>query len=207
MNQEQRRSLDILTRCLNLRAGTDDPPDDLPNQESISRQQRLDDPIGNFVCRQRPAMECADGWYFCVPSSFRSALDISLTARIVGGKVKMRWTQGSWFHFEEGDTIYESVKAYQAWHPKNVRVCLDIHKASPAKPVGANVATRIAGTVILDILTPNAKQTQLEKRKQIVVTQDEFVRLLILGPPNGWNEFLPINRAARNDALQRRLPF
>jgi uncharacterized cupin superfamily protein len=199
-NKEQKQSSDVLDRCINLRIGED------CNNKVSGRQQRIDELVATFGAQRRSAMECAVGWYFCVPGSFRAALDIGLTPRMIDGKSEMRWTQGSWFHFEEGDKIYDSVKAYKAWNPKNIQICLDIRKASPAKPASAKGDPRIAGTVILDVLMPNEMQTQLEKRKQVVVTQDEFVRILIVGPPDEW-EILPTKAVGRNGVIQGNLPF
>lgn len=201
MNQEQVRSIDVLNRCLNLRIG-DDCDDRLPG-----RQQRLGELIAKFVPHRSLALECVAGWHFCVPGAFRTALDIVQTPRIVEGISEMRWTQGSWFHFREGDTIYDSVNANQAWNPKNVQVCLDIRKAAPAKPAGANGDPRVEGTVILDVLTPNESGSRLEKRKQVAVTQDEFVRILILGPPREWNFFPTTAAAPPSGVVQGKLPF
>ena len=136
-------------------------------------------------------LEFASGWHFCVPSSFRAALDINLTPRKVNGRTVMKWTQGSWFHFEEGDTLYDSRKAYLPWDLRNFHICLDIRRASPAQPPnGTDRTTRHPGVVIFDVLTPNEEATQLVNRRKTTMSQDEFVNLLIIGPPPEWNDFL-----------------
>jgi len=174
---KQQRSIDILSRCLNLEAD---------DEKDVTRQHRLDELLCDFVTCKSSGLDHADGWHFCIPASFRAALDIKWTRRKVNGKQTMKWTQGSWFHFEEGDTIYDSPKAYGKWDLNDVQVCVDIRRASPAKPAGAaNREARYAGTVIFDVLTPNDERTQLVKRQQMVMSQDEFIRMLIVGPPAG----------------------
>ncbi len=167
----QRRSIDILNRCLKLQA---------EDEKDVTRQQRLDELIADFMPCGKTEIECAAGWHFCVPASFRGALDVALTPRKVDGMTTMKWTQGSWFHFEEGDTIYDSVKAYQPWNLNNVKVCLKICKASPAQPA-IRKRPRQPGTVIFNVLIPDAERKQLVNRQQLVLSQDEFVKLLIDG--------------------------
>jgi hypothetical protein len=183
-SEDRERSLKLLERCLTLKA----------DEEDASRQQRLDDLIAEFRPWDRPSeptMEFAAGWRFCVPSSFRAALDIKLTPRKVRGATTMKWTQGSWFHFDGGDALYDSPKAYLPWDLKNFQICLDIRRASPAQPPNStDRLARYPGVVIFDVLTPNEERTELVKRRETAVSQDEFVKLLIVGPPPEWREFL-----------------
>jgi len=173
MNHQRHRSIDVLNRCLNLQAD---------DEQDVTRQQRLDDLIAEFVLCDNPGIEHASSWHFCVPASFRAALDIKMTPRMVDRKQTMEWTQGSWFHFEEGDTIYDSPEAYKPWNVDNFRVCLDIRRASPARPAGGpDRMKRYPGTVIFDILTANDERTKLVKRRESALSQDDFVRLLIDG--------------------------
>ncbi len=167
----QQRSISILDRCLNLQSA---------DEGDISRQQRLDDLITEFAPIENTQMECALGWFFCVPASFRAALDVKQTIRVIGGKPTPTWTQGAWFHFKEGDTIYDSVKAYLPWNLNNFNICLDIRKGSPAQPASGNEPRR-PGTVIFDVLKPDAERKRLINCRQTVLSQDDFVRFLILG--------------------------
>jgi hypothetical protein len=52
MNQYQRRSLEVLDRCLNLRVDNDDNP----APDTPTRQQRLEDLIAEFITGKRPAI-------------------------------------------------------------------------------------------------------------------------------------------------------
>lgn len=100
----------------------------------------------------------------------------------------MKWTQGSWFHFEEGDTLYDSPKAYLPWNLNNFRICLDIRRASPAEPPnGTDRIARYPGAIIFDVLIPNEQRTQLVKHRETTMSQDDFVRMLIIGPPEDWH--------------------
>lgn len=176
-DEPRKRSLNILERCLSLHG-----------EEGTTRAERLDELLATFVLANNGTanpMECAEGWYFCVPPSFRSALDIQLTTRVIDGQQKELWTQGSTFHFAAGDAIYDSPAAYLAWDLRFFNFCLDIRRASPAEPTKAK-KPRQPGTVIFDILVPTPQKTALEKRRETVLTQDAFVRLLIEGPPQGW---------------------
>lgn len=180
--QHRKTSMSILDRCLALKG---------EEEQDTVRQQRLDELIADFNKSPASPVESAAGWHFCVRSSFRAALDIKLTPRQVGGKTMMKWTQGSWFHFEEGDTLYDSAKAYLPWNLENFGMCLDITRASPAQPPnGADRVTRDPGAIIFDVLTPNKKGTQLVKRRKTTMSQDDFVKLLIIGPPPEWTEFM-----------------
>ena len=183
--KDRQGSTDVLGRCLSLTES---------EEQDVARQQRIDDLIADFKPWGEPSappMEFASGWHFCVPSSFRAALDINLTPRQVNGRTVMKWTQGSWFHFEEGDTLYDSRKAYLPWDLRNFHICLDIRRASPAQPPnGSDRTTRQPGVVIFDVLTPNEEATQLVNRRKTTMSQDEFVKLLIIGPPPEWNDLL-----------------
>jgi len=183
MKASQRKAIDVLDRCLELQG--DDGTE-------ATRQQRLEELIAEFrKCGSEKVqpLEAADGWAFCVPSAFRSALDIKLTQRKVDGKPVMMWTQGSTFDFSAGDTIYDSPRAYEPWDLSTFSICLDIRRASPTQPPnGTDRKSRYPGTVIFDVLTPNDVRSKLEKRRETTLTQDEFVRMLILGPPPEWDD-------------------
>ena len=177
------KSIEVLERCLNLQGASD---------QEATRQLRLDELIADFTLsddQSLPRKAFDQSWAFCVPTCFRAALDIKQTTRNIDGKSEIVWTQGPWFDFSEGDTFYDSVKAYKPWNLSNVRICLAVRKATPTQPAG-NGKARSPGTVIFDILTPNRDRTELKIRRQKASTQDDFVRLLIVGPPADWQEFL-----------------
>ena len=112
----------------------------------------------------------------------------------------MKWTQGSWFHFAEGDTLYDSVKAYLPWNLNNFGICLDIRRASPAQPPNGNDrVARYPGAIIFDVLTPNEERTQLVKRRETAMSQDDFVKLLIIGPPPEWSDLITRHRPASGE--------
>ena len=199
-DQKRKKSMSVFERALRLSDGDGDS----------KKRPRLTDLIAEFEAYETDPgkqIQIAKGWHFCVPSSFCPALDIQLTERIVkttpaametqstGGKTKkqseMVWTQGSWFHFEAGDTLYDHGGAYRAWSLSNFDICLDIKKSTAAVPANKTKETnRYPGTVIFDVLTPNCQRTELIRQRQTVMTQDEFVRMLILGPPEDWQQFL-----------------
>lgn len=55
------------------------------------------------------------GWKMAVPESFREALDIRLTPRVLAGKKQMLWTQGRMYDFHEGDLLHDTPQAYTEW--------------------------------------------------------------------------------------------
>ena len=78
-------------------------------------------------------------WFMEIPKSFRSALDIKSTIRMVkdsNGETKPEQvlTQSSNFAFSAGDVLYDTSLAYQIWKEalKNIKVMIQISKASPA---------------------------------------------------------------------------
>lgn len=182
---DRSRSLAILESCLNLES---------EQEKEAMRQNRLDELIADFTSTsesQSATLEYASGWHFCVPTSFRSALDIKLTQRVVDRKATMQWTQGSWFHFQAGDTLYDSAKAYLPWDLANFRICLDVRQATSAiPPNGKDRPSRYPGSIIFDVLTPDAQRKKLVKRRETTMSQDAFVKLLIEGPPEDWQHFL-----------------
>jgi len=96
---------------------------------SIGREERSLILIANFT----------DGYTsdfkFSLPESFREALDIKITPRMVFGKNRNVYTQGRNFAFKEGDVIYNTKKAYQlVWGEalKEIELSLQILKANDA---------------------------------------------------------------------------
>ncbi len=74
----------------------------------------------------------AIGWKMAVPESFKEALDIKLTSRVLSEKTEMIWTQGPIYNFHEGDTFYDTKLAYQEWGEalKHLKLCVQIQSVS-----------------------------------------------------------------------------
>jgi hypothetical protein len=145
------------------------------------------DLMATFVVEQvdMASIECAAGWHLCVPRSFEDALDIRLTDRVVDKKRIPTTTQGARFHFREGDTIYDTPKAYLPWDEalKHIKLGITIVQGTPAQSADKKEnGARVAGTVIYDELIPNKARTCLDIGTRKAVSQDEFIRMLIVGP-------------------------
>lgn len=73
---------------------------------SVGRDERDLILIANFV----------DGYssdfFFKLPTSYRDALDIKLTPRMIHGKTINTYSQGKNFSFKQGDVIHDSKEAY-----------------------------------------------------------------------------------------------
>jgi len=73
---------------------------------SVGREERSLILIANFV----------DGYssdfIFKLPTSFKDALDIKLTPRMIRGKTINIYSQGKNYSFKQGDVIYDAKEAY-----------------------------------------------------------------------------------------------
>jgi hypothetical protein len=148
-------------------------------REKPTRDNRLTDLLKD------PSAETAEGWYMCVPSCFNDALDIKQTERVVNKKKKtLVWTQGSSFHFNTGDTIYDTPDAYKVWSEalKTIGVSVQVKTGASAGPTEGGIG-RFAGSVTFAILTPNKDRSKVVERGEYSMSQDDFVRFLIAGPP------------------------
>lgn len=134
---------------------------------------------------------CA-GWAFAVRPEFADALDIKLTERIVKRKKNLVWTQGYSFDFHAGYTIYD-INPYpqEIWQDflQRVSYAVTVVDARPAEPARAPSKlgpgiSRDSGSVTFDVYAPNDEKTQAIKVATHIVTQDEFVQILIKGLPN-----------------------
>jgi len=134
------------------------------------------------LLRRHDALDTED-WYMCVPAMFNEALDIQRTERIVDGKSKLMWTQGSGFSFKSGDMLYDLSSAYTEWSKalKTINICIQIDNAVDSGPSeGANA--RFSGTAEFSVYCPNSDRSKIEKRFDYKMTHDDFVRFLIAGP-------------------------
>jgi hypothetical protein len=130
-----------------------------------------------------PTAETTDGWYMCVPSCFNESLDIKRTVRVKGKKKDLVWTQGSWFSFKRGDTVYDTPEAYKVWSDalKHIGLCVQIKTASNVGLSQGN-SERFSGSVTFSIMTPDKNRSQILDRDEHTMSQDDFVRFLIAGP-------------------------
>ncbi len=189
-------ALDVLEQSIQLESEA---------SESARRRDRLVDLISDFGdsfdCGEGKTIEYAPAWHFCITTAFRDSLDVKFTQRKVKGKTMTQWTQGSWFNFEKGCTIYDSPKAYLPWNLHNFDICLDVIESLPAKPAqrfkeeteqGTEIRhePREPGAVWFMIYQPDSSRKELVERREMKLTQDEFIRLLISGPPKDWDRFL-----------------
>lgn len=157
----------------------------------ISRQYRLTDLL------KAPQEDYTNDWYMCVPKCFNDALDLKKTDRVVDTfiqpdliqekqkkkEIKKVWTQGSYFSFGKGDTLYDSPKAYSNWDKalKNINLCVQVEKAIATTPSKVGIVT-------FSILTPNENHSKLVNRGEHTMSQDNFVRFLIAGPSGAFKD-------------------
>jgi len=134
----------------------------------------LKNPEDNFICE--------DEWFIHVPSCFNDCLDIAKTERIKDSKKEMVWTQGSRFCFHSGCVLYDSPKAYLNWRDaiKEIKFCISI---IGAKNVTLLDNKRESGEVEFAILSPNSDKQSMKEIREFTLTQDEFVKFLIIGNP------------------------
>ncbi len=133
-----------------------------------------------------PSTECPEGWYMCVPPCFNEALDIKRTERVKNKEKSRIWTQGSWFSFNRGDTLYDSPAGYKIWSEalKNIKLCVQVKVASSAEP-SDGASERFSGSVTFSILTGNKDRSKIVERAEHTMSRDDFVRFLIAGPVEG----------------------
>jgi hypothetical protein len=129
-------------------------------------------------------------WFMFVPEVLNPALDIAKTARIAGNGEEMVWTQGSRFTFSAGDILYDDPAAYSMWGSALLKIkrAFRVEMAIPAEPrhrpaKDQPVVPRTPGYVKFSELVPSNDRTRLDLARTLTMTQDEFVRVLIVGFP------------------------
>jgi len=145
-------------------------------QKRIGRQERSLDLIANFVDGY------AEGWYFAVGKCFRDELDIKYTERVEGGKRRMCWTQGPYFNFKEGYTIYNTPKAYEGqWKEalQHIGLAIEVIRSTPNQPGEGSRLNN--GWVTFTLSEPNGDWSGLETIGQFYLTQNDFVDYLRTG--------------------------
>ena len=164
----------------------------------------------------RYAKSYAKEWYMSIPEAFRPALDMEQSERKIEGQKRLVWTQGSRFSFKLGDTLYDSHHAYKAWPEglQDTDLCIQVKEASQAVPsdrkgkkstqidwrktfksspsktieeaIKLSQIPRDPGKVGFVIKTPDEDRQAMVERTSKTLTQDEFVRFLIIGLPEDW---------------------
>jgi hypothetical protein len=122
------------------------------------------------------------GWFFYVPIHFNEALDIKQTTRQKDLVQYSIWTQGGWFYFKSGDIIYDSPDAYKDWGLNGMQFgyCLQVNSASGAIPA-TQKTKRNSGVVNFSLFKTDKKSRFSDQKNNYSLTQDEFVRFLIIG--------------------------
>jgi hypothetical protein len=120
-----------------------------------------------------PESDYESGWFMAVPSVFSSSLDIKINC----GTNNPGWTQSGCFAFADHDVIYDVPPHKRKWADDlyHVRIGIQIKSASPA-------GQGSSGRVVFDYFVHDGEGTSVEMRGTSVMTQDEFVRFLIVGP-------------------------
>jgi hypothetical protein len=127
------------------------------------------------------------GWTMAVPESFKEALDIKLTPRILAGKKEMIWTQGPIYNFHEGDTFYDTKLAYKKWREalKHFKLCVQVHSVSSSGYVTDETKTDGLvvkyGSLIFKVYRPDEEKTAVKECEVIECVQDDFVTFLQTG--------------------------
>lgn len=125
----------------------------------------------------------SEGWAFCVPPAFNDSLDIRLTSRIIDGKPENVWTQGSAFNFKAGEILYDTPEAYGKWTtPLSAITCSIQIEFSSGAGLSDSGNQRSSGVVKFKVYKPDGTKEKLVPfGTDVTMTQDEFVKLLIVG--------------------------
>lgn len=101
--------------------------------------ERMDELLTDF------AQGFAEGWGMAVGSCFRDALDIRQTEKVAGGKKARVFTQGGTFSFSQGDTLYDTPRAYdEEWGTalQSIGTAYQIIGGTPSRPEKGLVSIR-----------------------------------------------------------------
>jgi len=119
-------------------------------------------------------------WKFIVPSCFNRALDIAMTERIENKESILTWTQESAFAFDIGDVIYFNLDVSDLKLNHCEDHYIQIQNASSATPSNRN-KKRDHGYVYFWETIYNIEERKILSRKNLTMSQDDFVRYLIIG--------------------------
>ena len=142
-------------------------------QPSGKRGERLTDPD----LLRDPEGPGTPGWFVHVPPCFNDALDLQQSRRVLNKVEHSVWTQGARFTFKTGDVLYDTPIAYASWAEgmPPVRLCIQVTAATDAS------SSIDKGSVSFDVLKPAPDGSHLVRTSSHVLTQEDFVRFLIIG--------------------------
>ena len=148
-------------------------------REKSTRAKRLTDLLKDPNDNEK----FAEGWHMCVPPCFNDALDIKQTERMQNKITTLAWTQGTSFSFKAGDMLYDTPDAYDTWSEalKHIGLGVQVDAAFSAGP-SEDISGRFPGRVTFSIFTPNEDRSKIVRRAVHTMSQDDFVKFLILGP-------------------------
>ena len=151
---------------------------------SIKRAERSGNLIANFVDG------FADGWHMALKDCFKKELDIKLTERKKNKLTYYEWTQGPYYCFSEGQTIYDAKEAYTCWHDAMTKIscACQIVEAKPNIPLkiennitGKSGFRVLEGYVKFVLLVPDEEHEVLVPFIGYHLSQNEFVNFLRTG--------------------------
>jgi hypothetical protein len=143
------------------------------NRSTKTRQREL---------LKNPESFHSDKWYMAVPPCFNDALDIR---KINSGA----WTQGSMFSFRLGDTLHSAFQEEKAGVIYLKTNALAIQIAQSSLAYTNENGTRAPGSILFDYFTMGPDATYINRGSHRM-TQDDFIRFLIVGPDRNLTEKL-----------------
>ncbi len=154
-----------------------------------------------LLCRLEPLIEYASispdefcrGWAFSVGACFADALDCKLQQRTKDGQKYWLWTQGNMFAFRTGYTFHDT--AIASGEPWGVTLTRLSYSLTITEAISCSTQThespRNPGLVTFQVHRPDRPgaadgQALRPYGETRTVTQDEFLRILIVGLPEKW---------------------
>jgi hypothetical protein len=152
--------------------------------KSLKRAERTTELIANFI------EGFADGWHMALKESFKIELDIKFSERKKDKVSFYEWTQGPYYCFSEGQTIYDVKDGYTCWQEalKKVSIVCQVIAARPNIPfkyynevTDKNEIRVLDGYVRFVLFKPDKERTKLDTCICYHLTQNEFVNFLKTG--------------------------
>lgn len=119
-------------------------------------------------------------WNCIVPACFNRALDIFMTERKKNKKAVLTWTQGNTFAFDIGDVLYFNSDISELNPNPNHKHYVQVQNATSVTP-GDKHKIRDPGYVHFWETIYNIEKREILLRKNWTMSQDDFVRYLIIG--------------------------
>ena len=171
------------------------PPESIEQKSPASKNRRSLKLMVHFVNGY------SVDYCFVLPENFKPALDIKQTYRVIKkpiadppGFIKKKesfYTQGKYYSFDNGDTLYDSADAYgDDWSVaiKKIKYSIQIKDASPAFRELTEITLEgkkkyhyNPGRVEFTLYKPDKNFTRLVEHKTYECTQENFVALLQYG--------------------------